>query len=644
MSEDDMDFSWEASSGSSEEQPSTPVDINVSDLVKKMRDHRKGVQIKKRTFKLKTYYDCFVGKEAVDWLVRELKLQDRQEAVAVGEMLMFRGIIQHVTNTEPFVDGYFFYRFTQDERKAHKKELAKKVSPFLYHIPTLFFNEQEIAGLADKMCNPKEGIEIKDRKYRLKKYQMCFVGSDAVDWMVKSLGFKNRADAVALGRILFERGVFHHVCDDHNFEDKFYFYRFYKHEKKHEKQGIESAKLSHRFASSSSLVPASGSSIFDLIKMDVSDSIMEEQERKIMFLKVRLYEDIKKRGTISSEEISWLISVVESDIESDEVKTAAASTLARFAFPEEFTSNIRNQLIKDSIFHTLLLYASKGLIKVHQEIPKEDVELVRKLGAGASGVVYVGKWKNKEVAVKVFNEDSLGFSIDDFHRELAFMSMLKHENLVKCYGACTQGPDYFILMELMQGGDLHSFLRNETIEWDRQLIIDMAIAIVKPTMYLHEVDIIHRDLKSMNYLIGEDIDCLKLTDFGISRAIEPGGVAPAEGTPAFLPPEVFKSQKVSESADVYSFAMVLWELITRQDPWNGVAPWEIPDLVMSGKRPEIPVSCSPDFAMLIKNCWHQDPSKRPSFKQIFAYLMKLKNACLGKVCLRKLSSLIQVKH
>ena len=87
--------------------------LNIQDLVKRLRDPIKGVKIAKRSYKLKSYYSCFIGSELVDWLVINLPLKDREEAVAIGEMLMFRGIIVHVTSSEPFSDGYKFFRFGQ---------------------------------------------------------------------------------------------------------------------------------------------------------------------------------------------------------------------------------------------------------------------------------------------------------------------------------------------------------------------------------------------------------------------------------------------------------------------------------------------------------------------------------------------------
>lgn len=77
------------------------------------------------------------------------------------------------------------------------------------------------------MTDPNTGLEIKNRKYRLRTFENCFVGKDAVDWMKKQFGLHTE-DAVALGQLLANRGVLHHVLDSHFFENKNYLYRFYK--------------------------------------------------------------------------------------------------------------------------------------------------------------------------------------------------------------------------------------------------------------------------------------------------------------------------------------------------------------------------------------------------------------------------------
>lgn len=86
------------------------------------------------------------------------------------------------------------------------------------------------------------------------------------------------------------------------------------------------------------------------------------------------------------------------------------------------------------------------------------------------------------------------------------------------------------------------------------------------------------------------------------------------GTPAYAAPEVLRNSAYSVSADVYSFAMVLWELITRQALYPGIPPFQIIFTVgTQGTRPTLPASCHPGIAKIIQECWAEDPSSRPSF-------------------------------
>lgn len=205
--------------------------------------------------------------------------------------------------------------------------------------------------------------------------------------------------------------------------------------------------------------------------------------------------------------------------------------------------------------------------------------------------------------------------------------MLRHENLVTCLGACTKPGNYFIVQELMKGGSLHDFLHNEGVQWDFDLLVDVALQIAKPTAYLHNLEIIHRDLKSQNYLLASanfSQPIIKLTDFGISRAVESMEEVELEGTPQWMAPEVFNKEKYDGASDVYSFAIVMWEMATRQDPWATVPLWKVPELVTKGERPPLPPSCPEEITKLITACWQTDPSLRPDFDQIIDYLQKLK--------------------
>jgi len=185
-------------------------------LVEKMQGEE-GVEITNRRFRLNVYPDCFVGSEAVDWLV-QTQNYSRPEAVRLGQQLLERGLLQHVSDDIPFRDDYFFYQFRLGPREVQKTELQEKL-------------EKLDLGVLVKNMREPNGIEIKDRRFRLQVYADCFVGSEAVDWITQNNPDLNRSEAVTLGKLLVDRKIIHHVVDEQPFQDEYFFYRFYADER-----------------------------------------------------------------------------------------------------------------------------------------------------------------------------------------------------------------------------------------------------------------------------------------------------------------------------------------------------------------------------------------------------------------------------
>jgi len=147
----------------------------------------------------------------------------------------------------------------------------------------------------------------------------------------------------------------------------------------------------------------------------------------------------------------------------------------------------------------------------------------------------------------------------------------------------------------------------------------MAIHCCKGMAYLHNNNIIHRDLKTHNLLVDQEWK-VKVSDFGLSRVIDDTYTAQtltACGTPSWAAPEVLKDQRYSAKADVYSFGMCLWEMCTREDPYMDLtAPQVVIFVAVKGKRPDIPVDMQPEFAVLIRDSWQENPEARPEFSTI----------------------------
>jgi serine/threonine protein kinase len=265
-----------------------------------------------------------------------------------------------------------------------------------------------------------------------------------------------------------------------------------------------------------------------------------------------------------------------------------------------------------------------------------DLQFKEVVGMGASCTVYKGLYKRTTVAIKVMKNHMQGDSLKEFNREVGAMMRLRHPNLVLFMGACME-QQLVIVSEFCAGETLFRLLherKDVLLTFKQQL--KMLQDIAQGMNYLHSLSppIIHRDLKSLNLLLSEpvigptDPILLKITDFGVSKTLsEPELMTGQMGTCHWMAPEVLSSQPYSLPADVYSYGIVMWEIMTRQTPYKGKNPAQILyGVVNQQERPSqalIPPTIPSTLRGLMTKCWHQDPSNRPTFDQILTILDSL---------------------
>uniref|UniRef100_A0A6B2KWY3 Protein kinase domain-containing protein n=1 Tax=Arcella intermedia TaxID=1963864 RepID=A0A6B2KWY3_9EUKA len=244
-----------------------------------------------------------------------------------------------------------------------------------------------------------------------------------------------------------------------------------------------------------------------------------------------------------------------------------------------------------------------------------------------SGSVYRGYWKDKRVAVKVFKPD---IKISDFIKELSIMSIVRHKNLVRCYGGVTKGGKFMIIAELLQE-NLNSLLAFNEIELSLGLRLQMAVDVARALTYLHNhCNLMHRDLKTLNLLVttveGPEL-VVKVCDFGVSRVIDKKRAMTGNiGTVAWIAPEIFQQKKYTEKADIYSFGIVMWEIITRQTPFGNLSSFGIPVAVIKGDRPPFAKEKVPSsLKKLVRSCWSSNQKKRPPVHKVLDSLLKIYN-------------------
>ncbi|MCL7049260.1 hypothetical protein MKW94_017160 [Papaver nudicaule] len=261
------------------------------------------------------------------------------------------------------------------------------------------------------------------------------------------------------------------------------------------------------------------------------------------------------------------------------------------------------------------------------DIPWSELELKEKIGAGSFGTVHRADWNSSEVAVKILMEQDFHVErFKEFIREVAIMRRLRHPNIVLFMGAVTRPPNLSIVTEYLSRGSLYRLLhKSGTREMlDEKRRLSMAFDVAKGMNYLHRHNppIVHRDLKSPNLLVDKKYT-VKVCDFGLSRLkantfLSSKSVA---GTPEWMAPEVLRDEPSNEKSDIYSFGVILWELVTLQPPWVNLNAAQVVAAVgFKNRRLEIPNNVNPQVAELIEACWAYEPWKRPSFASIMETL------------------------
>lgn len=273
-------------------------------------------------------------------------------------------------------------------------------------------------------------------------------------------------------------------------------------------------------------------------------------------------------------------------------------------------------------------------IEPEWEISPTEINVEIKVGTGITSEVFKGSFQGRIVAVKQINFNKARLNTAEqqaFVREVDILPRLCHPNLVEFVGVITVAEPFRIITEYCEGGCLFEILHNLDevhLEWSQQ--IKMIRDTAEAMHYLHTFSpmIIHRDLKSLNLLLlteiksNQDEPLVKVSDFGLSRMkdqapdSEWGKMTIAAGTCHWMAPEVVAGETYDEKVDVYSFGMIMFEVICREVPFEEEDPQQVVSMVGMGQRPDpeaIPPDCPPPLRKIMEECWAQDPKTRPSF-------------------------------
>ena len=253
----------------------------------------------------------------------------------------------------------------------------------------------------------------------------------------------------------------------------------------------------------------------------------------------------------------------------------------------------------------------------------DQVKKIKKIATGGMSTIYLGEWRGRRVVLKELHPHLSGDQkfVERFKREALILKDLNHRNIITFLDLVVTDENLIMVLEYIEGETLESLL--EKISFPLSLCVNIGLQISEGMIYAHSKGVIHRDLKPSNILVSHD-GIVKIMDFGLAlrekmRFTDPGVYI---GTPGYTAPEVISNGKYSIKSDVFSFGVVMYEMMTGKNPFEGGTTFEtINNILYRSPKPlskkyNIPPAIS-DFvlSMLSKN-----PERRPDFSQIQKFL------------------------
>jgi len=253
----------------------------------------------------------------------------------------------------------------------------------------------------------------------------------------------------------------------------------------------------------------------------------------------------------------------------------------------------------------------------------EDLEFADLVSTGSAGEVYLGYYFGTPVAIKKL------FAVPNdqrylVQREFSMLQGVNHPNIVQFLGICDHSSGIYLITEYVEHGDLFDLIVFEKKQISWKVKVKIALQIAQACYYLHSKNIIHRDLKSQNVLIGDNYK-VKLCDLGLATMIERSRRMTVCGTNEWMAPEIVLNEIYDYKVDIFSFGIVCTELITNEPPRKREIDNRLAfDIEQFQQR--VPPACPVEFLSIVFDCTRENPSNRCSFKEIVPKLRNLMNS------------------
>jgi serine/threonine protein kinase len=266
------------------------------------------------------------------------------------------------------------------------------------------------------------------------------------------------------------------------------------------------------------------------------------------------------------------------------------------------------------------------------EINYKDLRIEKEIGRGAFGQVFIGQWRMSRVAVKqlLLRQDKMtDEQMAEFMGECELMMRLRpHKNVVLLLGVVIDPAQPLCLVtDYQANGSLHSLLKSDrAIGWEMTLRILEGVA--AGMYHIHEEKILHRDLAARNVLLSESMDAM-VADFGLSAQTTAGETQETvfRGALKYMAPESLRHNMFSTKSDVWSYGVLVWEVLTRAAPFADLQLMDAAQKIKKGLRLPMPVDCPAPLELILEQCWCQEPESRPSFDQFVAHFAKIRREC-----------------
>jgi fyn-related kinase len=253
------------------------------------------------------------------------------------------------------------------------------------------------------------------------------------------------------------------------------------------------------------------------------------------------------------------------------------------------------------------------------QIDRSGIRLVMKLMSGQFTEMWGGIWNATTPVAVMTLIPNQNMNVEDFLLLANLMKKLRHPNLVQLYNLCSKEEPVLIITELMKHGSCLEYLCGEGKSLKHPQLVHMAAQVASGMTYLEEQNIIHRDLAARNILVGEGILC-KVANFELAQVMDRNFYKiQKQGKIAikWAAPEAALLNRFSIKSDVWSFGIVLYEIITYgKPPYLGMTDDDVKQQIQQGYCMPPPGGCPGKLYDIMLNCWRVEPANRPNFETL----------------------------